>query len=153
MNIVWSRNSAQTKRNLQMHTIGTVFPFWGEWGGGRRGLWNFWGFCYSQCGPTKFSLCSHWVLSGFSTCSQVPVEFPNIWSIAHHFVTYALHSIVLLEPKWANSGTYMWSEYFNIRGFESFRTFFGPMKEADCKKKSELVMNPQLININHNNYP
>jgi hypothetical protein len=73
--------------------------------------------------------------------------------IAHHFVTYALHSIVLLEPKWANSGTYMWSEYFNIRGFESFRTFFGPMKEADCKKNSELVMNPQLININHNNYP
>ncbi len=125
-----------------MYTIRTIFPFLGELRGERGELWNFWGFCYSQCGPTKFSLRSHWVLNGFSTCSQVPIEFPNICAIAHHFVTYALHNIVFLESIWANSGTYMWSEYFNIKGFESFRTFFEPMKEVDCKKNLNLEWTP-----------
>jgi len=126
MNIVWSTNSAQSIRNLQHAHNTNSFPL----GGGVCSCGIFGVFVI----PNVVQPSSYSVHIEFSMGSQLPIDFPNICSIPHHFVTYALHSIVLLEPIWANSGTYMWSEYFNIRGFESFRTFFEPMKEADCKK-------------------
>ncbi len=86
-----------------------------------------------------FPRCCHQVLTGFSTCSPisqyVSQHVPNSTSLC----PIALPNvIILLEPIELGGHRDLHFSMFGVN--TSFRTFFcyGPIKEAHCKKNSEL---------------
>jgi hypothetical protein len=107
-------------------------------------------FLFSTCSPSSQLVLSH--------VPQVPNVFPNMFTIAPHFISYALSNVVFFEP--TLMGQQYWGLYVSMFGVNAcilgsqspkFQNFIvmGQSKRFIAKRNSELGMHLQLINIDH----